>query len=163
MSFFRWLFRKKEHIEKNVIEHSSKGDFTFNPKSKKISRMKSGGHGQENIDFLKKIGFQYNIVKEYDNGVRIGNVVLHKDVKKRTGTNQSWFPKEWGRKDIFEAGNYVARHEEKAPDGIQVDTMYKEVNVGIIRTNGKVSTIYPTKMQKERGKNGYKNNRKKSK
>lgn len=163
MRFFRWLFRKKEHIEKSVIEHSSKGDFTFNPKSKKISRMKSGGHGQENIDFLEKIGFQYNIVKEYDNGVRIGNVVLHKDVKKRTGTNQFWFPKEWGRKDIFEAGNYVARHEEKASDGIQVDTMYKGVNVGIIRTNGKVSTIYPTKMQKERGKNGYKNNRKKSK
>lgn len=163
MGFFRWLFRKNERIENSAIEHSSKGDFTINPKSKKISRMKGGGHGQENIDFLESIGFQYNIIKEYDNGVRIGNVPLHKEVSKRTGINQSWFPKDWDRKDIFKAGKYVSRHERKAPDGIQVYTRYKGVNVGIIRTNGKISTIYPTKIQKEGGKNGYKRNWKKSK
>ena len=62
MGFFRWLFRKNERIENSAIEHSSKGDFTINPKSKKISRMKGGGHGQENIDFLESIGFQIDHV-----------------------------------------------------------------------------------------------------
>lgn len=34
--------------------------------------MKGGGHGQANIEFLEANGLEYNIVKVYDNGVRIG-------------------------------------------------------------------------------------------
>lgn len=34
--------------------------------------MKGGGHGQSNLDFLQENGIEYNIVKEYNNGVRVG-------------------------------------------------------------------------------------------
>ena len=45
--------------------------------------MKGGGHGQSNINFLEENGIEYNIVKEYDNGVRVGNVPKHKTPSKR--------------------------------------------------------------------------------
>ena len=34
--------------------------------------MKGLGHGQANIEFLEANGLEYNIVKVYDNGVRVG-------------------------------------------------------------------------------------------
>lgn len=148
MGLFRWLFGKNEQIESSAIEHSSKGSFTYDPKTNRISKMKSGGHGQENIDFLTKNKINYNIVYEYKNGVRIGNVPKHKEKYKRNGTGQSWFPKNWGRKEISDAGKYVARYKAKKPDGKQATAKYKGVIVGIIRTNGKVATIYPDVNQK---------------
>ncbi len=51
--------------------------------------MKGGGHGQRNIELLEEYGFEYNIVKTYDNGVRVGNVALHKTKGKKVGTGQS--------------------------------------------------------------------------
>lgn len=53
-------------------------------------------------------GIFNNIVKEYDNGVRVGNVPKHKTPSKRTGIGQAWFPKNWSDSKIKEAGNYVA-------------------------------------------------------
>lgn len=53
---------------------------------------------------------------------------MHKEISKRIDTNQSWLPKDWDIKDIFEAGKYASRHERKATDGIQVYTRYKGVN-----------------------------------
>ena len=41
----------KAKIEIGDINHSTKGDFTYNPKTGKVSRMKGGGHEQDNIDF----------------------------------------------------------------------------------------------------------------
>lgn len=162
MEFIRWLFGKDEEISIDVIEHASKGNFTVKPKTKKVTNMKGGGHGQENIDYLEQLKFDYKIVKEYKNGVRIGNVTKHKSLKKRTGTNQSWFPKTWGRNEILEAGKYVAWHEKKK-EGVQVSARFKGVEVGIRRTNGKVGTIYPTGKQKGGFKNDSKRNCRKSK
>ena len=59
-------------IDNTTITHSSVGDFTYNPKTGAVSKMKGGGHGQANIEFLEANGLEYNIVKVYDNGVRIG-------------------------------------------------------------------------------------------
>lgn len=59
-------------IDDIALKHSSVGDFTYNPKTGQISRMKGGGHGQSNINFLEENRIEYNIVKEYDNGVRVG-------------------------------------------------------------------------------------------
>ena len=59
-------------IDNTAITHSSVGDFTYNPKTGAVSKMKGGGHGQANIEFLEANGLEYNIVKVYDNGVRIG-------------------------------------------------------------------------------------------
>lgn len=38
-------------IDDIALKHSSVGDFTYNPKTGQISRMKGGGHGQSNINF----------------------------------------------------------------------------------------------------------------
>ena len=59
-------------IDNTTMTHSSVGDFTYNPKTGAVSKMKGGGHGQANIEFLEANGLEYNIVKVYDNGVRIG-------------------------------------------------------------------------------------------
>lgn len=60
------------------------------------------------LNTLSYLTLTYNIVKEYDNGVRVGNVPKHKTPSKRTGTGQAWFPKNWSDSKIKEAGNYVA-------------------------------------------------------
>lgn len=132
-------------IPPNGLNHASKGDFTINPQTGAVSRMKGGGHGQENIDYLNSIGMQFNVVSTYSNGVRIGNVPLHKTVSKRTGSNQAWFPSTWSVTDVENAGKVI----ESMPlninltDGVVGYGNYKGVRVGIIKTNGNVGTIFP--------------------
>ena len=72
---------KKEKIDKKAIAHSSLGDFT---KGDRIHppRLKSGGHGEENLRKLRQKGIDYNITKQYPNGVRVGNIPTHKDKQK---------------------------------------------------------------------------------
>ena len=132
-------------VSDSALNHSSIGDFTYNPKTGKVSKMKGGGHGQANIDFLDANGLKYEIVDTYPNGVRVGNVEDHKVKAKRTGNNQSWFPKNWTESDIVNAGEYVGNLKENinAADGV---ISYGEVNgvrVGVIRTNGQISTVFP--------------------
>lgn len=143
MSFLRWLFGLKENISDKVLEHSSKGTFKANGK------LKSGGHGEECLKQLKKNNIEYNIVKEYKNGVRVGNVPSHDKQIKRKGTNQSWFPQNWDREKIKKAGQVVSRGGKK-PDGQIKVGYYENVNVGVIRTNGNVATIFPMNIQKNR-------------
>ena len=132
-------------IDNRTMTHSSVGDFTYNPKTGAVSKMKGGGHGQANIEFLEANGLEYNIVKVYDNGVRIGNIPDHKVKAKRTGTNQSWFPESWSESDIAKAGAYIGNLLENvnAADGVTVFGNYNGVRVGVIRTNGRISTIFP--------------------
>ncbi|WP_228474603.1 EndoU domain-containing protein [Listeria welshimeri] len=68
---------------------------------------------------MRKNDIEVNIEKTYPNGVRAGNVPLHKTPSKRTGTGQSWFPENWTTKDIESAGQQVASLPEfvKAKDG----------------------------------------------
>ncbi|MCR6097760.1 EndoU domain-containing protein [Salipaludibacillus agaradhaerens] len=131
------------------LDHANVGDFTINPKTGKISKMSGGGHGQDNIDFLKQNGIQYNIEKVHPNGVRIGNVPDHKSKGKRTGTNQAWFPENWSKKDIKKAGEHVINMSEhkNIADGVTVFGDYNGVRVGVIKTNGEIGTIFPDSMQ----------------
>ncbi len=125
--------------------HSDEGG--FNRTSGKNSRLRliSGGHGQKGMLLLDKYNIKYNVVKEYSNGVRVGNIPDHRDKRKRSGTNQSWFPKSWTIKDIKRAGAHVAslKGNRHAPDGITVWGIYKGVHVGVIRTHGKIATVFP--------------------
>ena len=97
----------KAKIEIGDITHSTKGDFTYNPKTGKVSRMKGGGHGQDNIDFLIENNIEFNIEKTYSNGVRVGNVPKHKTPSKRIGTEQAWFPENWSNDKIKNAGGVI--------------------------------------------------------
>lgn len=139
--------RRSEYsfISDIALKHSSVGDFTYNPKTGQVSRMKGGGHGQSNIDFLEENDIEYYIVKEYANGVRVGNVPKHKTPSKRTGTGQAWFPANWSDSKIKEAGNFIANlpQNRKLPDGVIGYGTFEGVRVGIIKTDGKVSTIFP--------------------
>ena len=121
------------------LQHSVLGEFNSN------GRLINGGHGQANIDFLNQNNIEYNIVKVYDNGVRVGNIPSHKNKFKRTETGQAWFPESWTEIDIKNAGEYVANIPENVnvPDGTWVFGEYNGVRVGIIKNNGKIGTIIP--------------------
>ena len=58
---------------------------------------------------------------------------------------QTWFPKSWTTKDIRRAGEHVAglKGNRHVPDGKAVYGVYKGVRVGVIRTNGKIVTVFP--------------------
>ncbi|WP_415318625.1 minor capsid protein [Clostridium perfringens] len=106
---------RKLNISKSALKHSNEGDFTNpkNPKKQPIGTFKGGGHRESNIKILDKYNVEYNIVEEYSNGVRLGNVPTHKEKKKKIGKNQSWFPPDWNENDIRKAGEYVANLKNK--------------------------------------------------
>ncbi len=137
-----------------AVVHSLEGRFVktlgkVNGKVQFKPRLAAGGHGQAGMDLLDKYGIKYNIVKTYPNGVRVGNVPGHKKPDKQKGIGQSWFPSSWSEKDIKRAGSHVAglKGNRHIPDGVIVYGTYKGVRVGIIRTNGKISTVFPDSNQ----------------
>ena len=129
--------------------HSFDGEFTANYKTGKLSKLKSGDHGQSCIDLMDKNGLKYKITKTYPNGVRVGYVEDHKDKRKRSGNNQSWFPKNWTQKDMVRAGEHVSKlkSNKHTKDGVPMYGVYKGVRVGVIRTNGHIATIFPDSNQ----------------
>lgn len=135
LEFLKKFFGKK-HISEETLDHSSKGTYTTN------NRLKSGGHGQEAIDYMANQGIEYNVVTTFPNGVRLGNVPRHAKSRYRSGTKQSWFPENWNRKTIKKAGRAVAKGKV-FPDGKYKKGVHKHVNVGIIRKNGKIVTVFP--------------------
>lgn len=56
-----------------------------------------------------------------------------------------WFPSNWTDKDIKRAGSHVAglKGNRHVSDGVIVYGTYKGVRVGIIRTYGKIATVFP--------------------
>lgn len=138
-------------LDETAITHSNIGDFPINPNPKKAKyeSIKGGGHGQDNIIFLQNIGFDYYIEYTYGNGVRIGYIPLHKNALKNGTKNkygQSWFPASWTKIDIKNAGEYVINNTpnlETIPDGQPFYEIYKGIRVGVIKTKGKPSTVFP--------------------
>jgi hypothetical protein len=133
-----------------ALVHSNEGDLIqsqkrVNGKMTFILRLTNGGHGQKGMDLLDKYGIEYHIVKTYSNGVRVGYVPNHKKPNKRSGTGQSWFPRSWTARDIRRAGEHVAnlKLNRKVKDGVAMFGVYKGVRVGVKRTKGNISTIFP--------------------
>lgn len=133
-------------IHHNAIIHSMEGSYTAG------NRIKSGGHGQDAIDYMDKNGINYNIIKTYPNGVRVGNIPSHKDRFKRLDTNQAWFPKSWTQKDIVAAAEHVTglKGNSHKKDGVILYGKWKGVWVGVIKTNGTVGTIFPDYNQSDK-------------
>ena len=133
-----------------ALVHLSEGAFTrsqtrANGEMVIKLRLNNGGHSQKGMELLDKYGIEYNVVKTYSNGVRVGNIPNHMQKAKRKERGQSWFPKSWTDKDIRRAGEHVAglKSNRKIPDGVRVYGVYKGVRVGIMRTNGKIATVFP--------------------
>lgn len=134
-----------DQVRHPALIHSIDGEFTHDPRTGRTSRLKSGGHGQANIDLMDDLGIEYHIVKTYPNGVRLGNVPSHKERWKQTGTGQAWFPEGWTTRDIVRAGEYVVSLKSNAdvPDGVTMWGTYKGVHVGVKKKGGKVATVFP--------------------
>lgn len=133
-----------------ALVHSDEGTFSWkqirrNGVPAKQIRLASGGHGQKGIDLLDKYGIEYHIEKTWANGVRVGNIPDHKNPKKRRNMGQAWFPASWTENDIRRAGEHISglRKNRHIPDGKAVYGIYKGVRVGVIRTNGKIATVFP--------------------
>ena len=137
-------------ISNAALKHANVGTFIRTPEG---LRIKSGGHGQDNIEKLKKLGIEYNIVKTFSNGVRLGNIPTHRIRFKQKGTGQAWFPKEWTENDIRRAGEHVAslKGNQISKDGEEISGFWKGVRVGVIRRNGRIQTVYPCYDQSKKG------------
>ena len=131
-----------------AIVHSNEGAYTHPQKGNHI-RLKSGGHGQTGMNELDKYGIRYKVEKTYPNGVRVGYVLDHTNKAKSRSMGQAWFPKDWTSKDIKHAGEHVAnlKWNRHVKDGVKVFGMWKGVRVGVIRTHGKIATIFPDAKQ----------------
>lgn len=136
-------------VHHEALIHSIDGSFTHNNKTGRPERLKSGGHGQASMEIMTKNNIEYNVVKTYENGVRIGNVPNHKIKRKQTGTSQVWFPRSWSTRDIVKAGEHISslKSNRDVPDGTAMWGTYKGVRVGVIKTNGKVATVFPDEDQ----------------
>lgn len=137
-----------------ALVHSTEGTFKWKQIKKdgrvvKKIRLESGGHSQHGLELLDKYHIEYHIVKTYTNGVRVGYIPDHVDKRKRSGTNQAWFPKDWSGKDIRRAGEHVAslKQNRHTPDGQHMYGVYKGVHVGVIKTHGKIATVFPDRDQ----------------
>ena len=128
-----------------ALVHSDEGKYTKPSRKGDKLRLVSGGHGQTGMEQLDKYGIKYNVEKTYSNGVCVGNIPNHKNPNKRKSMGQTWFPKSWTTKDIRHAGEHVAglKGNRHVPDGKAVYGVYKGVRVGVIRTNGKIATVFP--------------------
>lgn len=133
-----------------ALVHSIEGDFVrkqtrINGQPAVVLRLGNGGHGQKGMELLDKYHIRYNITKTWANGVRVGNIPTHKNKMKAMSNMQSWFPKSWTAKDIKRAGEHVAglKHNRRTPDGKPIYGVYNGVRVGVIRTKGRISTIFP--------------------
>ena len=142
--------KKKIFISKKTQKHSSKGDFSYSRDGKHTYKMTGGGHGQENIDYLTERKINHNVIFEYDNGVRRGNVSVHRRQNHRSGDLQCWFPATWTRKDIANAGRYVMslKKNEKRENQKTHWGTHKRVEVGVKTKNGFISAIFPNYVQK---------------
>ena len=141
---------KKIFISKKAKKHSSKGDFTYSKDGNRTYKMTGGGHGQENINYLKKRKIPYNVLYEFDNGVRRGNISIHKRGNHKTGDKQCWFPDSWDRNDIANAGRHVMslkKNQKRANGKVHWGT-HKKVSVGVYTNHGFVTTIFPNYVQK---------------
>jgi len=140
-------------ISEYVLVHSIEGSY-INVDSKnpeKPLQLKTGGHGEDVFKILKKHNIGFTITKTFPNGVRVGNVENHVDKKKREKNQQLWFPKNWRKKDILEAGEHVLRlkKNQNAKVGDRIYGMWKGVKVMVIKSDGKRGTIAPAYDQPE--------------
>ena len=133
-------------IDCNGVIHSIVGDFTYENCKDKINQMTGGGHSQANIEFLQKNGIAVTVINKFKNGVRVGNVSIHRDEDKVTNYGQSWFPANWKYDDIIKAGKYVISiNRANVKEGAYLYGKYNGVRVLVIISKGKIGTIAPDK------------------
>lgn len=122
--------------------------------------IKTGAHSMESIEYLKKTGCKYAIEQVYPNGVSLGSYerAKLKDKRYEEGahrTGQAWFPKDWDRKRIRDAGTFVLNRYSVSEtlQGTTLETFfanYMGVTVGVLTENGRstVRSVFPDDEQR---------------
>lgn len=178
------IFTEDLPIPEDRKRHIWLGENRFlNPKKpeKGGGILKGGGHGQGAIDSMEEhyammearrgiisdkkfekaiqeLGFEY---KEYENGVRLGNIFGASDEDKAFKWGQAWFPSDWTEDDIYEAGQYILKVSDKKLFQVKVSKKgnvvskidkyaeYRGISIGVT-VNYKdgepfIGTIFPDK------------------
>lgn len=132
-------------VHHGALIHSFDGRFSRNPRTGRIQKLISGGHGQSALDIMDRNGIEYNIVKTYPNGVRVGNIPTIKNKAKRNGMGMAWFPKNWTVRDMVRAGEHISalKRNRGVKDGVIIWGTYKGVRTGVIKTHGQIATVFP--------------------
>lgn len=143
------VLNRELYLERNI--HILVGDFTPNS-NKHIS----GGHAQDNLDYLIVNNIPYEINLEYNNGVRLGSILNTKNPAGHCFNNHSWFPKDWDNRTIEEAIEYgLNKYNGTGEKREYFEFEYLGVRITIIFAgNMKISTAFPSKNQDGGIKNG---------
>lgn len=131
-----------------ALKHIETGEYTRNPKTNEVMRLKSGGHTQKALDIMRSNGLGVHIEKTFDNGVRVGFIDKAKNPIRRKSGGQTFFPSNWSTQTISSAIRYVARlkRTDLSVDGMYSGT-YKRVRVKIRVYDGKIVTAFPDNKQ----------------
>ena len=135
--------KKKLFASKNEMRHSSRGIFGY--KKRKPVKMIKGGHGERNIQYLKKHSLSYAINDIDPNGVRHGQIDCHVRPRERKPRGHVWFPKQWNDTTIAKAGSHVAnlKKNKSKSDHTPMYGKYKKVHVVTYKSRGRICGICP--------------------
>src|SRR5574344_2565742 len=100
------MFKLFNNVSKNEMKHTTRGIFRY--KNRKPLIMLKGGHGNDNIKYLRKNSLSFQIDKIYENYVRSGHINCHKRSAEREKYGHMWFPKECNNDKIKKSGLHVA-------------------------------------------------------
>jgi len=139
--------------DNTALTHTFIGEYRQPSKDFPNGRLSGGGHTAQAMAEMDRRGLLYNVVRTDSNGVIFGNVPGHDQKFKKTGENQTWFPKTWAEHDIMSAGIATA-NKGTAVSNYAKEYVYKNINVRILITNGRISTICPSNDQPQEDKNG---------
>lgn len=135
--------KKQITVSINEMKHSSRGIFSYT--NRKPTKMLKGGHGERNIQYLKKNKLSHAVNNTDPNGVRHGQIDCHVRSRERKPRGHVWFPQEWDDATISKAGSHVAnlkKNKAKA-DHTPMHGKYKKVHVVTYKSRGRVCGICP--------------------
>ena len=134
---------KQISASKNEMKHSSRGIFSYT--NGKPTKMLKGGHGERNLQYLRKYELSHAINHTDPNGVRYGQIDCHVRRRERQPRGHVWFPQKWNDATIAKAGLHVAnlkRNKLKA-DHTPMHGKYKNVFVVTYKSRGRICGICP--------------------
>ena len=134
---------KQIPVSRNEMKHSSRGIFSYT--NRKPVKMLKGGHGERNIQYLRKHKLSHTINNTDFNGVRHGQIDCHVRPRERKPQGHAWFPEKWSDTTIARAGEHVAnlKRNSKKKDHTPMYGKYKKVFVVTYKSRGRICGICP--------------------
>ena len=107
--------------------------------------MLKGGHGERNLQYLKRHKLSHKINAIDLNGVRHGQIDCHIRRNEQKPNGHVWFPKKWSDTTIARAGEHVAnlKRNAKKKDHTPMQGKYKKVHVVTYKSRGRICGICP--------------------